>query len=459
MKTIFITIFEGVESKNILRTDIIKTIMKEEDVRVVLFFKNESRRDYHRAEFEEGERMFFEVVPALPVRGLDAIFMHLKFTLLRTGTTKFLRELALDDRRNYPMYYIGLVANRILARPFFIKIFRFLDLNFIGGVTFCPFFEKYKPDLVFMANLFDEHECTMLRESLRRGIKTVGFINSWDRASARCVLRLVPDTLIVFNDAIKKTIIAHHDIPDEKIFIGGIPQCDYHFQAPYISREEFYKKAHIDLTKKIIVYSPLGNQYSDDDWNMLDCIGRLNDEGKFGKNIAILVRIPPNDYVDEREIAKRPQFAYDYPGKRFSLKKGTDWDMTFEELRYLSDTLYYMSLIICYASSISVDAAVFDKPVININFLIRKNVKLSRSPTLYYGKEHYKEALSTGGIRLVQNVEELITSVNEYLNDPSVDSAARARLAKGQCFFQDGKSGERIGKYVVGFLLGNAQRA
>ena len=298
----------------------------------------------------------------------------------------------------------------------------------------------------------------MLRESLRRGIKTVGLINSWDRASARCVLRLVPDTLIVFNDVIKKTLIAHHDIPAEKIFIGGVPHYDYHFQAPYMSREEFYKKAHIDLTKKIIVYSPLGNQYSDDDWNMLDCIGRLNDEGKFGKNIAILVRIPPNDYVDEREIAKRPQFAYDYPGKRFSSKKGTDWDMTFEELRYLSDTLYYMSLIICYASSISVDAAVFDKPIININFLIRKNVKLSRSPTLYYGKEHYKEALLTGGIRLVQNVEELITSVNEYLNNPSVDRVARARLAKEQCFFQDGKSGERIGKYIVGFLSRNAER-
>jgi len=40
IKTIFITIFEGVEAKNILRTDILPTLLADPEVRIVLFTKN-----------------------------------------------------------------------------------------------------------------------------------------------------------------------------------------------------------------------------------------------------------------------------------------------------------------------------------------------------------------------------------------------------------------------------------
>ena len=68
---------------------------------------------------------------------------------------------------------------------------------------------------------------------------------------------------------------------------------------------------------------------------------------------------------------------------RFSNKRGVDWDMSNNDLRHLHDTLENISILICYASSISIDAIVFDKPVININFEVKEKQKLSKTPTYF----------------------------------------------------------------------------
>lgn len=448
MKTIFITIFEGVESKNILRTDILKTLLKQPDICLVLFTKSADRASYHQKEFND-PRIIYEVVEIPRVYGLDKLFQKLKFVLLRTGTMDLRRRMRLQADGSYLDYAISVAANRLFARPFFRRIFRWLDLCLIRRATFAPFFEKYHPDLVVMASLFDEQELELLREARRRRVRTAGFINSWDRTTARCALRNHADTFVVFNDTVKEEMIVYQDVPREKIFVGGIPQYDQYIHFTSWSREEFMKRAGGDPRKKLIVYSPIGSAYSNSDWDVMDLLHRLIEEKKFGPDVQMLVRFSPNEFIQKEELTKRPWLRYDHPGVRFSRVRGIDWDMTFSELEYLSNTLHYMSLLICYASSISVDAAVFDKPVININFEIKDNKLLSKSPTQFYRMTHYRKALDTGGIRLVQSEEELITRVKNYLDDPALDQEKRKALVASQCKFLDGKSGERIGKFLL----------
>ena len=182
---------------------------------------------------------------------------------------------------------------------------------------------------------------------------------------------------------------------------------------------------------------------------MNDLLYALQGKGKFGEHTALRVRFPPNDYLDQEEVKKRPFLRYDYPGVRFSEKRGIDWDMSPQELFHLSDTLHHMSLIICYASSISVDAALLDRPVININFEPITGKSVDGSAIKFYAMAHYKKALETGGIRLVNSEQELITWVNAYLGNPLLDHEGRVRLAREQCQFLDGKSGERIGKFIL----------
>ncbi|MBU1091276.1 hypothetical protein KKA27_00150, partial [Patescibacteria group bacterium] len=412
MKTIFIALFEGVEGKNILRTDILKTILREPNIRLVFFVKNKERAEYHRKEFNN-PRMVYEVVEKIQPKGLDKFFMYLKFYLLRTDTTKFLQKAVFEERKNYFRYYLNFFTSWLFARRFFIKISRFLDYRLVKNNTFNKFFDKYNPKLVFMANLFEETETHLLREAKRRGVKTVGLINSWDRATGKNILRLLPDKLIAFSDLVKEELVEYQCIKEDKIFVGGIPHYDYHFNAPFMSRHDFFKRIGLPEDRELIVFCPLGSQYSDCDWDIFDMLYKLNKEGRFAKDVSILVRYPPNDFIDEDEVRKRPHMVYDYPGNRFcENKKGIDWDMSNEELKILSDTLHHMSLMICYSSSISVEAAVCGRPIINLNFEIKESATPLRSPTHYYNKLHYKKALSTGGIRLVDSVEDMVEWIN-----------------------------------------------
>lgn len=458
MKTIFITIFEGVEAKNILRTDIVPTILSRPDVRIVLLMKNPDRIKAYLEEFHD-PRLIYEVVPYSRSlgRGLDRFFAQLKFLLLRTPSTDLQRRLAFETEKNYPAYLASVFANFILARSVFRRLARYLDYVLVKNDDYSKYYDKYNPDLVFLAHLFEEPEIHLLREAKKRGIKTIGFINSWDKTTMRCVMRLFPDKFVVFNNIVKDELIKYHGAEAKNIFVGGVPQYDYYFNGEASPRGNFFQKIGIDPGKKLIVYSPLGSAFSDSDWDAIDFLHELHDEGKFGKNTALLIRFHPKDFIDKMELQKRPYLVYDYTGVRFPSKTLVDWDMSFEDLRHLFDTLYYTDLLICYASSLSIDAAIFDQPIINIDFKIKKSNKILKSPALFYKMEHYKKAINTGGIKLVNSESELIKWVNLYLEDPVLERDGRKRLVDEQCKFTDGKSGERIGRFILKALYDNRQ--
>lgn len=450
MKTIFITIFQGVEAKNIMRTPILETLLNEKDIRIVCFTENQEKAEFYKKEFSD-PRLVYEVVARLPVKGIDALFSFLKFQLLRTETTNLRRKMAYEKKKNFLFYLVGHIFNWIVARSICIQIARFFDYLLVKNNTYVSYFETYKPDAVLCAHLFDEPEIHLLREAKRRHVASIGFINSWDKVTARCILRLLPDALVVFNDIVKKELMEYDAISPKRIHVCGIPQYDQYVNPHIESREAFFKKIGIDASKKLLVYAPMGRAFSNSDWDMIDMLYGLRDTGELG-NVDIFVRFQPNDFIEEEELQKRPFLHYDYPGIRFSAKRGVDWDMEFSDLTHLKNTLYYMDLLVCYASSMSVDASFFNKPVININFEIKQQKFLAESPTQFYRMAHYKNALSTGGIRLVNNREELIGWVKKYVEHPENDSIERKRLVEEQCKFIDGKSGERIAKVIMGML-------
>lgn len=453
MKIIFLTILEGTEAKNILRTDIFSTLLNQRDTRLVILVKTEERAEYHKKEFND-PRIIYEVVPSYTPRGFDWLFSKLKFTLLRTSTTDLRRKMNFRRYGGLASYYWGLFLNRLLARPIFINLARKLDFILVRDRSYYDLFHRYKPDLVFMANLFEDTETNLLREAKRRGIKTAAMINSWDKTTARCVLRLLPDKLIAWNDSVKNALMKYDLVKLEDIFVSGIPQYDDYFDfKPSLSKEDFFSSIKAPSDRKLIVYSPVGVGIAGDaDWEVIDMLHKLNDESKFLEKVSILVRFPPNDFVNEDELKKRPYLLYDYPGVRFSKKRGIDWDMTFDELKHLQNTLYYLSVIVCFASSISVDAAIFNKPAINLFFDVKPPKYPFLSATEYYEFEHYKDATKTGGIRLVRSEAELVGWVNKYLKETSLDHDGRNRLVAEQCKFMDGKSGRRIGEYTSSLL-------
>lgn len=447
MRTIFITLFQGVEAKNILRTDIYKTLIKNPDTRIVFLVDSPERAAYYQKEFFN-PRAIYEAVPAKKIQGLDKMFSDLRFLLLRTATTDLRRKMALEIHKNYFKYCAGLLLNWILARKPVRKIVRALDYLLVKDQTFAPYFIKYKPEKVFLAHLFDDNQIHLLREAKRRGVKNIGFINSWDKLTARHSLRLLPDQLIVFNNIVKKEAMDYADMDAKNIIVAGIPHYDWHVNHRPLSREIFCQSKKLNPKKKFIVYAPMGKAFSDSDWDVIDMLREETQKGNI-KNAELFIRFQPNDFIDEKELKKRPDLKYDAPGIRFSRERGVNWDMSFKDIKGLTDTLANADLFVCYASSMSIDAAVFNKPVINIDFEIKEKTMLSKTPTFFYKTEHYGRVVKSGAACYPKSRQELVNWINKYLANPEIDCEARKRLVEEQCFKLDGCSGKRIADHIL----------
>ncbi len=121
------------------------------------------------------------------------------------------------------------------------------------------------------------------------------------------------------------------------------------------------------------------------------------------------------------------------------------------DMEHLADTLFHSDVTINTCSTMSIDAAAFDKPVINIVFDGHEKKPYYDSVRQFYDETriHYVPILKSGGVRLANNKEELIKYINMYLENPDLDREGRKKIIEEQCWKLDGKSGERIFNYLL----------
>ncbi len=450
MKTILIPIFQGIESRNILRTDIFNIIRSNKNIRIILLIPTLEKIDYLKKYFED-DNIVFELAPEYKKPRFNSLFTSFKFNLLKTKMMDIRRKVWLSRTRNYFLYYLKWLFNRVFARKFFRQIIRWLDFYLLIDDNYLDVYKKHKIDLVFLAHLFGDEETSLLRQAKKLKIKSIGLINSWDKITSRCVVRLLPDKLIVHNLIILKEAIKHVDMGNKDIEVVGIPHYDIYINSRPSPRDEFYKHLGVAPDKRILLYCPIGLVYSEQDSEFINLLCEFRNKKLIPSDTQILVRFPPNDEIRVDKLIYRDQLIFYRPGKRFSKKRGVDWDWNDKESQHLFDTLYYSSLVVCSTSSMSIDAAVFNKPIINIIFGDCYDYK-EGNINIFFAAEHYANIIKTGGIRVVTNKEDLLKWLNLYLANPEIDSEGRRAIIEEQCWKLDGRSGERAANFILRHL-------
>lgn len=451
MRTIFIPIFQGVEARNILRTDIFKTLKNKSDLRLVFFVINKERADYFRREFP-AKNLVYEVFDHYRPTKLESLFSFLKISLLNTRTMDLRNKEAMFGTGGYLRYGLFLALNRLFARRFFRQWVRWLDWKLVKDENFKKFFDRYNPEVVFLSNIFSDDEAAMLREARKRGIKTIALINSWDKLTSRCMIRILPDLMIVHNLLMKDEAMRYADMPEDKIVVTGMPNHDVYINSAPTSKENFCRKIGLDPKKRILVFCPLGKRYSDIDSEIINIISDFKIQNLIPEDVQILVRFPPNDIVDAAKMKNRTHLVFYQPGVRFSssTERRIDWDMNEQDIQILMDTLFHASLLVCQASSMAIDAAVFNKPIINFHINSEMGVKPPRDGMWLYELTHYQPILNSGGARKARDKGELLVWINKYLADSTLDTAGRKKIVEEQCWKLDGKAGERVARIILG---------
>lgn len=370
----------------------------------------------------------------------DKFLKYLSLAAVQTNSLKLKRSTEMTGR--------GALLASIFGGSFlFQKFVRFLGRCLTAQpllqqqrLGFNVFFDKYKPDTVFVTDIQNEYDVRLAEEARGRRIKVVGMVRSWDNLTTKGLIRFLPDKLLVQNEIAKEEAVCLHRIPIKSIEIVGIPHYDSYFQA---------LGNQIAKSMKLALFAPTGDRYIKNntvDRDILYLLDKALDE-----NWQILVRLPPTDsvaFLDEMKSNDR--FIFDRPGATFKTHKNAE--LSLEDDRRLAETLLQCDLIVSGPSTIAIDAAFFDKPVILIAFDGFENRSYLQSVGRYYDYEHWRPVVESEAAKIARSQAEFSAAIDAYVKNPTLDKEARRKLAERFCFKVDGRSTERLKNVILNML-------
>ena len=438
MKTIVVSSLHIFVSHFILGSPFWEMLKDEKGIRIVLLVPK-GKKQFFQEHFG-GERVIVREVAKRGGRFLS-LLSDFGISALRT------RSVAIRKKRGAIGWVYKYSPKLFFFAPLLKSVYPWLYATLTFGEIYKDIFEEYKPDLIFSADLFSYLDTRLMLEARARKIPVVGMVRSWDNLTTKGVFRVVPDILVVSNEIEKGEAETFHGMPTEQIRVVGIPIYDRYVrfrEKPPHSRGEFYTRIAADPTKRIVLFSPMGDRFFDRNTFDRDVIEMLSES--IPSTHQLLVRFPPADSVNLEGIQPLQNVIYDRPGKQLSsdaafFKKN---ELTLDDDDHLIDTLHYSDVVVVISTTLAIDAAVFDKPMVVIGFdtLDRRVKGGSAADALEYN--HIQPFLESGGVKVAENPEEVRSFIERYIKDPALDTGGRERLRREQCFKIDGKSSERL---------------
>ena len=296
-------------------------------------------------------------------------------------------------------------------------------------------------------------EVPLLRTAVRRGVWSAAIDASWDNFTNKLLPVRRVDRLIVWNDLMKQQAIDFHGYQEAAIRVVGTPQWDRYFREGSLSsRDEFSRRIGADPSAKLVTVTTTPRALFSHHDHVLRVLVAAVRRGVFAPHrVQILVRLHPRDEREHYdEFNDVPEVIVEKPF-RGTVRAGDGMavDVTANSQRHLADTLRHSDVVINVASTIAVEAAIFDTPIVNIAFDGETASPFARSSRRYYRFVHYTNVTRHDSVIVAWTPDELVAGVKRYLDDPSLHAAGRRAVAREQCQFMDGRASERIADVLI----------
>ena len=429
MKTIFISSFHPLISRNILSTRLI-SVLAEKNIKTVILVP-QKKLDFFKKEYETNcPGAVFEGISASTTRR-EKFLQYLSLAAVKSNSLALQRSTEMTGRGAWLAAFFG-------GRQVFWFFVRLMSDIFIPAGTFTWVFGRYKTDLVFSTDAQNELDIRMRKDAKIRGVRAVAAIRSWDNLTTKGLLRILPEKLLVQNDIAKKEAIRLHGAKADAVEVIGIPHYDFYFTQ--------LGGARSGAAKKIALFVPTGDRYIKNNTVDRDILKMLDEA--LDKSWQILIRLPPTDsvsYLDNMKTNER--FVFDRPGKSFNVHKNAELNRD-DDLR-LIDELKESSFVISGPSTMAIDAVFFDKPVVLMAFDGLERRLYLESIKRYYDYDHWRPVIESGGVKLAKNPKEFFNMIKYCIEDPKRDEENRKKVSEKFCFKADGKATERLANSLL----------
>lgn len=437
MKNLGVVITDGVGFRNFILTDFIK-----------------------EAKVNFDEVIIFSCLPKTVYHGFD---LNCKIIELRTFEETFftwffrkvkeVTHLQLHAKENFGIYD-NLVTTRSKAknpRGFATRIIhkytkivyseklillynRLQQKTFQSDVITKEYMKFLKANQITM--LFFTHQrppfiAPLIYAAEKLKIKTSAFIFSWDNLASKGRMAGNFDYYLVWSNLMKEELLSfYQSVKENQIKVVGTPQFEpYSIDRFGYDKAYFLEKFKIDNNNPIILFT-CNDSSSKNDPIYLELLAKFISEEKLIKKVNLIVRTSPAEEPSRFEslIKKYSFIIWNFPDWNVSREDHQEaWTQrvpTLEDLNDLKALLKYCDLCINVLSTITLDAFIYNKPVINPVFGNENNEWFDDQKFLKY--KHLSKLVDSNSTDIVKNEKEYLDSINNVLNGNDIKQKERA---------------------------------
>jgi hypothetical protein len=451
--TIFFAIAFGTSVRDVLRNDTYKNLKNNKKLNIVILARHIDKE--FKSEFG-GKNIYFEQLVEYKASLIERCLGLLQRGVLRhkcrtidLGNTAG-NTLSIDIIK--PFTWVML---KIFGLEKINKLIHFLYKKLTPAKLYIEVFEKYKPSQVIVTRVLNfSDDYPVMRTALKFNVPVIALVSSWDNLTSKAFFPFSLDKLVVWNVVMKNEAIDLFQYPESDIFSSGIPRYDALLNNKlWKTKEKFFESVGAKSNKKLITYATgsktTGRTKVDPKTPELEIVKYLAQCINTNKisNSQLLVRLHPQANSEEYKILLNIEnVILQVPGRRSSFQ---DRLFSCSDDIELGELMKYSDVVINMASTITIDAALFDTPIICINFDFFGKRELKYSAKKFYLFDHYAKLAQTNGFTLANSLDDMISKISYLLDNPDYLKKERLDIVKQQCIYTDGKSGARIARFLL----------
>jgi hypothetical protein len=288
----------------------------------------------------------------------------------------------------------------------------------------------------------------------RRAVPIVHVVGNYDNLSSKGYRGHPVRRLLVWGPRMADDAVRLQGVAPSRVQAIGPLRYNICLHARASDRAAFMKAVGFDGSVPTVAFC--GSAYEFHYFEMLAVFKEL--KRRIGR-CQLVVRVYPNQrfmnsaYMDALfDLCRQlPDVFLSIADPNYGRQGGRqDSEALFIEENELWDLLAHSDVVVNIFSTLTIEACLFDKPVINMWYFfpaarVFRDAVYQPQPI----KSYVRRVLDSGATAMAQNREELVGAILGGLSDPGERRESRRRLAHAECGNIDGKAVDRLVSAVL----------
>ncbi|MGD9061791.1 MAG: CDP-glycerol glycerophosphotransferase family protein [Desulfobacterales bacterium] len=266
------------------------------------------------------------------------------------------------NKVNQPLRFVAKTRTgmKLMASPRIRRALQRIETVIPPERTITQWLESNAPDVVFASPYISpvSRELEYVKAAQALGFPTVVGVLSWDNLTTKGTFHIMPDWILVWNDALAKEATELHDVPAKKIFMTGAPVFDFWSEMhPSNDYATFCSQVGIPPDQPYILYLGSSPFIAHDETPFVREFAQRLLESEKTKDISLVVRPHPTNAAFWQTFKAENVAIWPQDGEYVDAPEA-------KQVYY--DTLFHSTAVVGVNTSAMLEAAIVDKPCVTI---------------------------------------------------------------------------------------------